>query len=95
MSEYTHSNSKPMVELCYTTPEDIITEYKAEKYTAYVIAQSNYNMYHKFSDLMEMIDNGIACNMFTQEEIKAIIAEQDELTQRILLAQYGKYLMVK
>lgn len=74
---------------------EAIAEYKAEKYTAYVIAQERYNMYHKFSDLMEMLDNGIACNMFTQEEIKTIIAEQDELTQRILLAQYGKHLMVK
>lgn len=89
------SNSKPMVELCYTTPEDIITEYKAEKYTAYVIAQSNYNMYHKFSDLMEMIDNGIACDIFTQEELKDIIAKQDELAQRILIVQYGKYITVK
>lgn len=89
------SNSKPIVELCYTTPEDIIMEYKAEKYTAYVIAQSNYNMYHKFSDLMEMIDNGIACDIFTQEELKDIIAKQDELAQRILIAQYGKYITVK
>lgn len=74
---------------------EAIAEYKAEKYTAYAIAQNNYNMYHKFSDLMEMLDNGIACNMFTQEELKDIIAKQDELTQRILIAQYGKYIKVK
>lgn len=74
---------------------EAIAEYKAERYADYVIAQERYNMYHMFSDLIKMLDNGIACNMFTQEEIKAIIAEQDELTQRILLAQYGKYLMVK
>ena len=74
---------------------EAIAEYKAERYAEYVIAQERYNMYHMFSDLIKMLDNGIACNMFTQEEIKAIIAEQDELTQRILLTQYGKHLMVK
>lgn len=74
---------------------EAIAEYKAERYADYVIAQGRYNMYHMFSDLIKMLDNGIACNMFTQEEIKTIIAEQDELTQRILLAQYGKHLMVK
>ena len=74
---------------------DTLAVYKATKYTAYVIAQSNYNMYHKFGDLMEMLDNGIACNIFTQEELKDIIAKQDELAQRILIAQYGKYITVK
>lgn len=74
---------------------EAIAEYKAERYADYVIAQERYNIYHMFSDLIKMLDNGIACNMFTQEEIKAIIAEQDELTQRILLAQYGKHLIVK
>ena len=74
---------------------EAIAEYKAERDADYVIAQERYNMYHTFSDLIKMLDKGIACNMFTQEEIKAIIAEQDELTQRILLAQYGKHLMVK
>ena len=74
---------------------EAIAEYKAERYAEYVIAQERYNIYHMFSDLIKMLDNGIACNMFTQEEIKTIIAEQDKLTQRILLAQYGKHLMVK
>lgn len=75
--------------------EAIIAEYKAEKYANYVIAQEKYNMFHKFSDLLEMLDNGIACNMFTQEELKEIINKQDELTQRILLKQYGKHITVE
>lgn len=74
---------------------EAIAEYKAERYADYVIAQERYNMHHMFSDLIKMLDNGIACNMFTQEELKKIIAKQDELTQKILLAQYGKHLMVK
>lgn len=74
---------------------EAIAEYKAERYADYVIAQERYNMRHMFSDLIKMLDNGIACNMFTQEEIKDIIAKQDELTQKILLAQYGKHLIVK
>lgn len=73
----------------------IISAYKAEKYCNYVIAQEDYNAQHKFSDLCKMLDNGIACNMFTQEELKAIIAEQDELTQKILIAQYGKHIIVE
>ena len=74
---------------------ETIAEYKAERYADYVIAQERYNKHHMFSDLIKMLDNGIACNMFTQEELKEIIAKQDELTQKILLAQYGKHLMVK
>lgn len=74
---------------------EAIAEYKAERYADYVIAQERYNMYHMFSDLIKMLDNGIACNMFTQEELKEIITKQDELTQKILLAQYGKHLIVK
>lgn len=94
MKDRGHSGN-PIVELCYSTPEDILIEYKTEKYTTYVKAQDRYNMYHKFSDLMEMLDNGIACDIFTQDELKDIIAKQDELTQRILIAQYGKYITVK
>lgn len=74
---------------------DTLAAYKATKYANYAIAKSRYNMYHKFSDLMEMLDNGIACDIFTQEELKDIIAKQDELAQRILIAQYGKYITVK
>lgn len=73
----------------------IISAYKAEKYMQYVIAQEDYNTSHKFSDLCKMLDNGIASDMFTQEEIKEIIAKQDELTQKILIAQYGKYIITK
>jgi len=74
---------------------EAIAEYKAKKYCNYVIAQERYNMYHKFSDLLDMLDNGIATDMFSQEELKEIINKQDELTQRILLCQYGKYITVE
>lgn len=72
----------------------IILEYKAEKYAEYILAQSQYNLYHKFSDLVKMLDNGIACNMYSQDELKSIIAKQDEMTQKILIAQFGKYIIV-
>lgn len=75
--------------------QDILIQYKTEKYIDYVKAQANYNMHHKFSDLLAMIDNGICCNMITQEDLKNIILKQDELTQKILLAQYGKHIIVK
>ncbi|MDE6947589.1 MAG: hypothetical protein K2P14_10450 [Anaeroplasmataceae bacterium] len=74
--------------------DEILLAYTAEKYTNYISAKVNYNIYHKFSDLMSMLDNGIACGMFTQEELKDIINKQDEITQRILLMQYGKYITV-
>lgn len=74
---------------------EAIAEYKAKKYCDYVIAQERYNMHHKFSDLLDMLDNGIATDMFSQEELKEIINKQDELTQRILLCQYGKYITVE
>lgn len=73
----------------------IIDAYKAENYCKYVIAQEDYNTTHNFSDLMKMLDYGIASNMYTQEEIKEIIAKQDELSQKILIAQYGKYLIMQ
>lgn len=73
----------------------IISAYKAKKYCNYVISQENYNMQHRLSDLIVMLDNGIACNMFTQEELKTIIAAQDELTQKILIAQYAKHIIVE
>lgn len=72
-----------------------IAEYKAEKYRLYMLAQERYEETHNFSDLLDMLDNGIATDMYTQEELKQIIAKQDELSQRILLAQYGKYLIMK
>lgn len=74
---------------------ETIAEYRAKKYHNYVIAQERYNMYYKFSDLLDMLDNGIAVNMFSQEELKEIINKQDELVQRILLCQYGKYITVE
>lgn len=69
-----------------------ILAYKAESYSDYVQATEDFVMYHRLSDLIKMLDNGIACNMYTQEELKKIIAEQDELTQKILIAQFGKYI---
>lgn len=71
----------------------IILEYKAQKYVDYVIAQGQYNLYHKFSDLIKMLDNGIACNMLTVEELRNIIANQDRLGKEILIAQFSKYLL--
>lgn len=78
-----------------TIAEMVRLEYEAECYRKYVLAQESYEETHNFSDLMKMLDYGIASKMFTQEEIKEIIAKQDELSQKILIAQYGKYLIMQ
>lgn len=70
----------------------IILNYKADKYVKYMQAQAKYNIWHQWSDFMDMLDNGIACDMYSKEELKNIIAEQDDTGKGILLALYSKYL---
>lgn len=74
-----------------TTNDMILLDYKAKCYKQFIQAQAEYNAHHKFSDLMKMLDNGIVSNVYTHDEVKHIISQQDDIAQRILTAQFLNY----
>ena len=74
-----------------TTNDMILLDYKAKCYKQFIQAQAEYNAHHKFSDLMKMLDNGIASNVYTRNEVQYIISQQDDIAQRILAAQFLNY----